>query len=162
MIAVSTPRVSDELAGVKWTGLRPVDQSTSQAVLGVYQAKRRGNRCTPAAAVDQICVAIDAGYWNWDEEGYHAALLELDEAALTLIGDMWRAAALHEDDEEGHCGLCGPLYDLFNSAVAYSRYGEDPEIAARFRDLVDEGLHEKQIDAMEAAVELAPTKGGAA
>lgn len=112
----------------------------------------------PAAAVDQIVALIDAAYWNWDrdqgEEGFHEALLELDEAALNLIGEMWRLMATKGEPEDGS-GLVGPLYSLFDSAIVYSRYGADPEIAARFRDLVDEKLHAEQLDRMEAAVELA-------
>ncbi len=111
--------------------------------------------------VEQVVAMIDAGYWNWDEEGYRAALLALDEAALALIGEMWRLLAI-EGEPEDATGLVGPLYELFNAAIVYSRHGADPEIAARFRDLVNESLHVEQFARMEATVELAWSEGGVA
>lgn len=93
----------------------------------------------PAAAVDQIVAAIDAGFWNDDEERYREVILELEDEALALMGEMFRVRALHEGDD--YCGLVGPLYDLFNAAIAYSRYGTDAAIAARFREVTSEDDH---------------------
>ncbi len=98
----------------------------------------------PAVAVDQVVALIDAGYWDWNDEGYLAALSTLDQAALALIGEMWRLLAI-EGEPEDATGLCSPLHSLFDAAIVYSRHGADPEIAARFRDLVDESLHQNQL-----------------
>ncbi len=106
-----------------------------------------------AAAVDQIARVIDAGYWNWDEEACREALLELDEAALALVGEMWRLMALLGQPDDA-TGLADPPDVLFNGAIVYSRHGANPEIAARFRDLVDESLHEEQIARMVATAEV--------
>lgn len=117
---------------------------------------RAGVRRQPLP-VDQIAAIVTADVWDWDDARARRAVRKLSEPALTLIGQMYRLWAIHED-EDGYSGMTDPVSQLFNMALAYSRHGQDPAIRARFRDLVDESLHEEQFDRMEATASNRPPR----
>lgn len=113
--------------------------------------------------VEQIVDILDAWYWDHDEERGLALTAALDEegrALLAILCQHWMLAG----DCDDYCGLCCPESHLLDMAIAYSRTGDDPEIASRLRDCVDEDLHKEQLARMEAAAitAMAALEGGAA
>lgn len=86
--------------------------------------------------INQIVAIFESNHWDWDDERAMQGMADLDDAGQALLGRLYRHWAMHDEG-----ALAGPLGTLTDIVYEYARSGDDPEIAARCRDAIDEKLH---------------------